>query len=187
MLTSKTRRRVASPGPCSISRPKRLAGVDLSHAAQIRKAAFRGGLKEATAGGRSLCDPRRPPRGIGVQARDRTDAPDTDRLRLGAISSSGHAGLVGGRTCRVVTIRSARIFGNRLKHAFLNGGVSSSGVALTLSRSLRRNREHAKHCRRGNKAQAQAIHSFSPSLLQGRWFACVVIGSPLLYPITALK
>src|SRR3984893_2517566 len=111
----------------------------------------------------------------------------SDRLRLGAISSSGHAGLVGGRTCRVVTIRSARIFGNRLKHAFVNGGVSSSSVALTLSRGLRRNREHAKHCRRSNKAQAQAIHSFSPSLLQGRWFACVVIGSPLLYPITPLK
>ena len=92
----------------------------------------------------------------------------SDRLRLGAISSSGHAGLVGGRTCRVVTIRSARIFGNRLKHAFVNGGVSCTGVALTLSRGLRRNREHAKRCRQRNKAQAQAIHSFSPSLLQGR-------------------
>jgi hypothetical protein len=157
-----------SPGPCSISRPKRPAGIDPVRAPQIRKAAFRGGLKDVTAGGRSLCDPRRPPRGIGVQATDRADAPDTDRLRLRGVSSRGHAGLVGGRTCRVVTIRSARIFGNRLKYAFVNGGGSSSGVALTLSRGLRRNREHAKHCRQRNQAQAQAIHSFSPSLLQGR-------------------
>ena len=161
-MTGKTRRWMASPGPCAISRPKRSAGVDPLHAPQIRKAAFRGGLKDVTAGGRSLCHPRRPPRGIGVQAIDRTDAPDTDRLRLGSVSSRGHAGLVGGRTCRVVTIRSARIFGNRLKHAFVNGGVSSSGVALTLSRGLRRNREYAKRCRQRDKAQAQAIHSFSP-------------------------